>query len=118
MVDYNGTRAYHVAYPGTTYGSARTLAGKLLTNVDIKKEIAARRLARQKRTGVSADAAIEEARRIAFADPLYLFEDDGVTPRKLRDVPPETRRAVLAVKVRRERVERRTIRAGETTVEL
>jgi hypothetical protein len=118
MIDYNGTRAYHVAYPAAAYTTCRTEASKLLAKPNIKQEISARRAVRQKRTSDTAYALINEARLIAYADPVHLFEEDGVTPRNMRAIPPETRRAIASVKVRRERVERRTIRANETTVEL
>ena len=39
LKDFNGTRAYKVAYPDCSEESARRLASKLLTNVDIQKAI-------------------------------------------------------------------------------
>lgn len=105
-VDFNATRAYRVAFPGSTYQTAKTEGPKLLAKPHIKSETSAVRSAQRKRIGVRADAVIEEARRLAFSDPIYLFEDDGVTPRGMRHIPPETRAAIASVKVRRERVER------------
>lgn len=39
LKDFNGTRAYKVAYPDCSDESARRLASKLLTKVDIQKAI-------------------------------------------------------------------------------
>lgn len=39
LKDFNGTRAYKVAYPDCSDESARRLASKLLTNVDVQKAI-------------------------------------------------------------------------------
>jgi len=113
LIDQNATRAYRAAFPESTYHTARTEGSRLLAKPNIRREVKAGRDAVQKRSQVSADAVVREARRLAFADPLYLFEDDGETPRNIRSIPLETRRAIAAVKVRRERTERTT--AGETT---
>lgn len=112
LIDDNATRAYKAAYPEAAYTTCRTNGGLLLAKSHIQAEIRAARLARQKRTLIKADNALKEAGRLAFADPLYLFEEDGITPRNMRDIPMDTRRAIAGVKVRRERVERR----GEETI--
>jgi hypothetical protein len=116
LIDANGTRAYKVAFPDAAYTTCRTNASGLLAKANIAAEVRARREARQKRTQVTADAAVIEASRLAFSDPLYLFEDDGVTPRNIRTIPIETRRAIASVKVRRERQTRKTFKDGTAEV--
>jgi hypothetical protein len=90
----------------------------LLAKACIKNEIAAGRRAQQARTRVSADAVIEEARRLAFSDPLYAFAEDGVTPLPINKIPPATRRVIASVKVKQERTERRTDRVGFVDVQV
>ena len=107
IIDDNATRAYLAAYPGSSYVTANSEGPRLAVKPRIKQEIQAARNARQKRTQVRADTAIREAARLAYADPLYLFEDDGKTLRNLRDIPPDTRRAIAEIKTRRERIEKR-----------
>jgi phage terminase small subunit len=107
VIDDNGTRAYLAAFPGSSPTNARTQACRLVAKPNIKAEIRAARDARQKRTRIRADTALREAARLAFSDPLYIFQDDGTTPRNVREIPPDTRRAIAEIKVRRERVEKR-----------
>lgn len=115
LIDDNGTRAYKAAYPAATYQTCKVEASRLLAKPNIKREIRAARDARQRRTQIRADTALREAGRLAFSDPLYLFEDDGVTPRNIRDIPADTRRAIASVKVRREKVETHTTSNRQTT---
>lgn len=113
LIDLNGTRAYRVAYPGTSYGSARALASQLLAKVNVRSEIRAARQEQQKRTQVTADRVIRELARCAFSDLYDLYDSDGRL-RTPRDIPLETRKALAAVKVRKEKTSRRL--AGQTEV--
>ncbi len=113
LVDLNGTRAYRVAFPAASYQSARVGAAKLLSKPNIAAEIAAARRAQQRRTRITADKALRELARVGFADILDLFADDGRL-RPARQIPIETRRAIRAVKVTRERTTRRVTRNGKT----
>ncbi len=117
LVDPNGTKAYHVAYPNAPLTSCPGLASRLLRNVKVKAEIQAARKAQQNRTHIRADHALLEAARIAFFDPLHLFGPDGRTLRNIREIPFDTRRAIAGVKVRKEKTERRITTSGVTTVE-
>jgi phage terminase small subunit len=115
IIDNNATRAYKAAYPDADYPSCRARGSALRAKVNIKAEIAARRQAQQNRTRMRADTALREAGRLAYSDPLYLFEDDGVTLRNIRAIPVDTRRAIAEIKTRRERVEKRP--AGTITAD-
>jgi phage terminase small subunit len=114
LVDLNATRAYQVAFPGSTYGSARVCGSRLLTRAHVRAEIEAARRAQQKRTGITADEVIRELALIAFSDVIDLCDDKGRL-RVPRDVPPEARRALASMKVAQERVTRRVTRNGKTT---
>lgn len=118
IIDDNATRAYRAVHPDCTYVAARQQGSKWKAKPYIKIEIAAARDAQQRRTLIRADAAIREAGRLAFSDPLYLFGVDGVTPRNIRDIPADTRRAIASVKVLREHTERVTRRNGQTETEV
>lgn len=106
IIDDNATRAYKVAFPAAAYTTCRTNGSLLLAKPNVAAAVEAARLARQERTEMRADTALIEAGRLAYSDPLYLFEDDGATPRNIRDIPPDTRRAIASVKVLKERRER------------
>ncbi|MBA4192227.1 MAG: hypothetical protein C0467_30020 [Planctomycetaceae bacterium] len=112
IVEPNATRAYRLAHPECTYATARTEGSKYLANPNIKNEIQAARNAQRARTQVEADAVIEVARQMTFSDLLHLFEDDGVTPRPIGKVPPETRRMIASVKVAKITVEKSVDREG------
>ena len=100
LVDRNASRAYKVAFPDANYDTCRSQGRRLVTKPNIQEEIRAASEAQQKRTRVRADAVIREAARIAFADPYYLFEEDGITPLPMHKIPIETRRVIAAMKSR------------------
>ena len=104
LVDRNATRAYQVAFPDASYATCRSQARRLVTKPNIQEEIRAASEAQQKRTRIRADAVIREAARIAFADPYYLFQEDGITPRPMHEIPIETRRAIATLKSKVTRV--------------
>ena len=74
LVDLNGTQAYLRAVPGTKENTARVLASRLLTKVDIQAAIRKARKEREIRTEISADRVIQEAWAIMTADPRELME--------------------------------------------
>jgi phage terminase small subunit len=113
LIDLNGTRAYRIVYPGTSYASARALASQLLAKVNIRSEVKAARIEQQKRTRVTADRVIRELARCAFSDVYDLYDSEGKL-RAARDIPLETRKAVAAVKIRKEKITRR--QSGETDI--
>jgi phage terminase small subunit len=66
ILDWNGSRAYKVAYPNVTDGSARTLAGELLTKVDIQEYIKTIQRDLEKTAGISRLMVINEHMKLAF----------------------------------------------------
>lgn len=112
LVEPNATRAYRLAHPDCTYATARREGSRYGAKPHIKTEIAAARKAQRHRTRVEADAVIEVARQMTFSDLLYLFEQDGITPKPINKIPPETRRMIASVKVGKKSVERSVNREG------
>ena len=113
LVSPNAVQAYRAAYPGTPYRSAATLAGRLLKKVEVRAEISAARRAQSRRTRISADKALRELARVAFSDVFDFFDAEGHL-RPVWQIPIETRRAIVGVKVTRERTTRRVTRNGKT----
>ncbi len=109
-VEPNGTQAYRRAFGfGVPYRSARTLAARLLANVDIQEEIGASRREFRRRTGLSAARVLRGLAAVAFADMDDCFDaddkDGGLPrPRPWSDIPAATRRAMQGVKIRRKRL--------------
>lgn len=115
MIDYNTTRAYMCAFPDTLHTSARASGSRFRRTPLVAAEIEYRMEARFAVNELSADKVLEEAKLLAFTDPLHLFQDDGCTPRTMRQIPPEVRRMIQTVKVSRERTTTTTTTRGETT---
>lgn len=75
LISWNATAAYKATYPRATYGSARQLGSKLLTNVDIQAAISAR----LKQIAMGADevlARLAEQARASHA-PFIRIDGDG-----------------------------------------
>ena len=113
MVDLNGTRAYRVAFPDCSYAAARMAASRLVAQDNIAAEISAARRAQSRRTRISADKALRELARVAFSDVFDLVDAEGHL-RPVWQIPIETRRAIVGVKVTRKRTTRRVTRNGKT----
>ncbi len=107
----NGTRAYINSYPECSYGSARTLAAKLLTNVRIAvaDEVEAVERENAKKAKITARKVLRELANVAFNDVSAAFEEDpnnnGLpSPKPLGLIDPATRRTIQSVKVKRRNV--------------
>lgn len=68
LKDFNGTRAYKAAYPNCSDESARRLASKLLTNVDIQKAIREQANKQLEKIDVDVNDILKELKAIAFTD--------------------------------------------------
>lgn len=100
-------RAYRLAYPNVAYSTADVEGRRLLEDPRIQAEIAAARVAHQRACRVTAGRTLRALAAVAFADPADLFEEDAdgaLSPKRLSQVPPATRRAVQAIKVKRRRL--------------
>lgn len=66
LKDVHLSNAYMRAYPDTKPASARALASKLLTNINIQTRIAELMKERSERTGVDADKVVKRLAELAF----------------------------------------------------
>lgn len=73
-IDYNGTRAYMVAYPGCSESSARSCANTLLTNTNTRAYINELKKQRIAETGIEARDIVERLYSTITADPNELIE--------------------------------------------
>ena len=67
ILDWNGARAYKVAYPRVTDHSARTLAGELLTKPEIQNYINLIQQDLEKIVGISKLKVLHELKKLAFS---------------------------------------------------
>ena len=72
ILDWNATRAYLVAFPSVSNGSARALSSKLLTNVNIKTFLSEIQKDLEKVAGVSRLKVIQEHMKLAFNSIAHL----------------------------------------------
>lgn len=114
LIDQNGTAAYRRAYPKASYNTARTEAARLLANPCIRDEVETAQRDLEEGCRVDAERVVRELGFIAFSDIRDLFQGNW-RPRSWEDIPPATRRAVAAMKVRV--VRRRRIGCGDDAVE-
>jgi phage terminase small subunit len=93
----NATRAYLALHPQVSYPSAKTLAARLLTKVDLRNAVRReqRRLARQ--SGVHAGRVLDELSHVAFSHLGQVLDPRTWTLRE--HIPPEAWRAVASVQV-------------------
>jgi len=75
MKDRNGTQAAIRA--GYSPKSAKVTASRMLTNANVKAEIAKRVGEYSQRAGLEIVGLLEQTKRIAFADIRHLFDDSG-----------------------------------------
>jgi phage terminase small subunit len=96
LVDLNGTQA--AVRAGYSEKTARSQAGRLLTNVDIVAEVSRLMEERSRRTDASADTVVAELMKIALADIGEAFNQDG-SMKALHEMPVEVRRAIAGIDV-------------------
>lgn len=69
LIDFNGTRAYKVAYPNVKNDdTAAAAAVRLLRNVKVKEYIDKRMKEREDRTEITQDMVVRELAAIAFSN--------------------------------------------------
>ena len=97
MIDLNATQAAIRA--GYSVKTAKEQASRLLTNVNVSREIERLQALQSKRTGVTADRVIRELAKIAFVDPDRVINADDGTIKA--DATDEDKAAIQGVKVKR-----------------
>lgn len=81
------------------YKQPRIKASQLMAKPKIAEEVERRLRARRKDFGIDTQEAVKHLAEIAMFDPIALVNNDG-SPKDLRDMPPEVRRAVKDIEFR------------------
>lgn len=99
----NATEAYKRAGYKTDGNSAESAAARLLRNVQVQAEIAARESALAEQANVKAADLIEEWKLIAFSDVGQILDFTKAEPRlrPANEIPESARRAISSFKVKR-----------------
>ena len=96
LVDLNGAQAAIRA--GYSEKTARSIANRLLTYVDIQEYIQKRRKEIQKSLQITQERILEEEARLAFVDVRFLFDENGdLLP--IHKIPEDARRAIAGVEI-------------------
>lgn len=98
-VDMNATAAAERAGYGGGKGGASVAGCRLLADSRIGALIGEALNQRAARVELSADRVLQEVARLALADPLLAFNDDG-TLKPLKDIPEDLRRCLAGVELR------------------
>lgn len=97
LIDLNATQAAIRA--GYAVKTATEQASRLLTNVNVSREIERLQAVQSRRTGITADRVIRELAKIAFVDPDRVINADDGTIKA--DATDEDKAAIQGVKVKR-----------------
>lgn len=95
-VDYNGKRAYMVAYPRVKESTARVNASRLLTKANIQARIEELKTNLAETAGISALKILKALEDFAFSDITETFD---VTPEELKKMPEKVRRLITGYKL-------------------
>lgn len=101
LIDCNATRAAIKA--GFSEASAAVTGARLLKNSKIAGLVAARRAQRAKKLEVTAEHVLEELAKLAFYDPIDLFDDAG-NVKPITELDDVTRAAIAGIDVERKDV--------------
>ena len=112
LIDRNATRSYQTTFPGCTYFSAGRRGHEMRHRPQVDAQIRAAIQAQSLRTRITADRVLKEIARVAFSDIVDLYDPNTNQLYNGRNIPFETRRAVAAISVSRER--RTTMAQGST----
>lgn len=96
VIDHNGTQAAIRA--GYAKKSAKVAASRLLTYDNVINKIRELLAEQSKRTAITADAVLEELRRIGFSN-IQEFIDDENSVKMIRTIERDKAAAVEAIKV-------------------
>ena len=96
LIDLNATQA--AVRAGYSEKTARSIAQRLLTNVDIQNAISEAQNARSKRTQITQDRVLQEFAKIGFSDIRSLFTEAG-NLRSLNTLEPDAAAALSSVEV-------------------
>lgn len=104
LIDLNGTQAYMRVFPDTTEKSARTLASRLLANVNVQAAIARERAKSAKKLDLSREMVLEQYQRLGFSDPRKMFDAYG-QPKPITELDDDTAAAVQGFEIEMRQVD-------------
>lgn len=93
----NATQAYLYASDAVTYGSARTMASKLLTKVNVRNAINREHRRAARRMGMDAESALGELSALAYSHIGQVVNPRTFQVRKY--IPPEVWRAIAQLEI-------------------
>lgn len=93
VYDWNGSRAYKVAYPNVEDSTARTNASKLLTKANIQEYCEHIQQDLEKLSGISRLKVIQEHQKIAFSSIAHLH-DTWLTRKEFEALTDEQKSAI------------------------
>jgi len=96
LVDLNATQAAIAA--GYSERTAYSQGQRLLKHVEVAPLIQKAMDARSKRLEITADRVLQELAKLAFYDPMDIFEADG-SMKQIKDIDPNTRMALAGLEV-------------------
>ena len=102
IYDWNATKAYQETHPDCSYDSARALASKLLTNVNILDCIKELQKQPAKNIGVSREMIAKEFRKLAFSDIAHLH-NTWISLREFEELTDEQRACIAEISTQKRR---------------
>lgn len=96
LVDLNATQAAIRA--GYSAKTADVAGARLLRNVKVQSEISKKQEKLQKKTEISVERVIQEYMRIAFLDPIKIWNEKGQI-RSIHEMDEDTRRAIAGLEI-------------------
>ena len=96
VIDSNGAQAAIRA--GYSVKTARAIAHRLLTNVDVVAAINEKKKALASRLDITAERVLMERSRLAFFDPRKLFNADG-SPKGIGELDDDAAAAIASLDV-------------------
>lgn len=103
------------------YKSPSTAAHKLMKSSPVKAFLSRRQARREKRLEVTGDTVLREIMDIAFRDVADFVDEKGVILENIRDIPPNARKSINAIRQKRNFIttpDGRTIETIETHLDV
>ena len=96
VYDWNGARAYKVAYPKATDATARTNASLLLTKPNIQAYLKHIKSNLQEIAGISRLKVLKEHQKLAFTN-IADLHNTWITRKEFDDLTPEQKAAIASI---------------------
>lgn len=104
IFDFNGSRAYRVAYPEVTEESAKASAARLLTNVNVKEYCKHLQDNLAETSGISRLRVIREHEKIAFSSIAHLH-NSWIERKEFEELTEEQRACIESIETSVKRVQ-------------